>query len=110
MAASLRATFWLGNETLRVSAALFALNRTRLCERLRANKAVPQNAIVVLQGGEQTNRYCTDTGVVFRQESYFHWTFGVTEADCYGAIEVDSGNTILFIPRLPESYAIWMGK
>ncbi|ETE70571.1 hypothetical protein L345_03616, partial [Ophiophagus hannah] len=65
-----RATFWLGNETLRVSAALFALNRTRLCDRLRANKAVPQNAIVVLQGGEQTNRYCTDTGVVFRQVSF----------------------------------------
>ncbi|ETE70572.1 hypothetical protein L345_03617, partial [Ophiophagus hannah] len=44
------------------------------------------------------------------KESYFHWTFGVTEADCYGAIEVDNGNTILFIPRLPESYAVWMGK
>ncbi|XP_025023272.1 xaa-Pro dipeptidase isoform X2 [Python bivittatus] len=105
-----RATFWLGNETLRVSAALFALNRTRLCDRLRANKDVPKNAIVILQGGEQTNRYCTDTGIIFRQESYFHWTFGVTEADCYGAIEVDTGNTILFIPRLPESYAVWMGK
>ncbi|KAM6430003.1 xaa-Pro dipeptidase isoform 2-T2 [Liasis olivaceus] len=110
MAESLRATFWLGNETLRVSAALFALNRTRLCDRLRANKDVPKNAIAILQGGEQTNRYCTDTGIIFRQESYFHWTFGVTEADCSGAIEVDTGNTILFIPRLPESYAVWMGK
>ncbi|XP_015667571.1 xaa-Pro dipeptidase [Protobothrops mucrosquamatus] len=110
MAASQRATFWLGNDTLRVSAALFALNRTRLCDRLRANEAVPKGAIVVLQGGEQANRYCTDTGIVFRQESYFHWTFGVTEADCYGAIEVNNGNTILFIPRLPESYAVWMGK
>ncbi|KAL7978757.1 hypothetical protein Chor_013246 [Crotalus horridus] len=105
-----QATFWLGNDTLRVSAALFALNRTRLCDRLRANEAVPKGAIVVLQGGEQANRYCTDTGIVFRQESYFHWTFGVTEADCYGAIEVNNGNTILFIPRLPESYAVWMGK
>uniref|UniRef100_A0A8D2KUS5 Xaa-Pro dipeptidase n=1 Tax=Varanus komodoensis TaxID=61221 RepID=A0A8D2KUS5_VARKO len=102
--------FWLGKETLRVAAELFALNRTRLCDRLRANKDVPEKSIVLLQGGEQTNRYCTDTGIIFRQESYFHWTFGVTEADCYGAVEVDSGHAILFIPRLPESYATWMGK
>ncbi|XP_061449967.1 xaa-Pro dipeptidase isoform X3 [Rhineura floridana] len=105
-----RPSFWLGNETLRVPAALFTLNRTRLCDRLRSNKDVPKKSLVLLQGGEQTNRYCTDTGVIFRQESYFHWTFGVTEADCYGAIEVDSGNALLFIPRLPESYAVWMGK
>uniref|UniRef100_A0A670K283 Xaa-Pro dipeptidase n=1 Tax=Podarcis muralis TaxID=64176 RepID=A0A670K283_PODMU len=110
MAASEGPSFWLGNETLKVPAALFALNRTRLCERLRSNKDVPKKSIVLLQGGEQTNRYCTDTGVLFRQESYFHWTFGVTEADCYGAVEVDSGNSILFIPRLPDSYAVWMGK
>ncbi|KAF7242747.1 Xaa-Pro dipeptidase, partial [Varanus komodoensis] len=109
MAASAGPYFWLGKETLRVAAELFALNRTRLCDRLRANKDVPEKSIVLLQGGEQTNRYCTDTGIIFRQESYFHWTFGVTEADCYGAVEVDSGHAILFIPRLPESYATWMG-
>ncbi|XP_060110131.1 xaa-Pro dipeptidase isoform X2 [Heteronotia binoei] len=110
MAASEGPVFWLGNETLKVPAALFALNRTRLCDRLRAKSDVPRKSIVLLQGGEQTNRYCTDTGVLFRQESYFHWTFGVTEADCFGAIEVDTGDAILFIPRLPESYAVWMGK
>ncbi|XP_054856729.1 xaa-Pro dipeptidase [Eublepharis macularius] len=110
MAASEGPFFWLGNETLKIPAGLFALNRTRLCDRLRANSNVPRKSIVLLQGGEQTNRYCTDTGVIFRQESYFHWTFGVTEADCYGAIDVDSGDPILFIPRLPESYAVWMGK
>ncbi|XP_062997408.1 xaa-Pro dipeptidase isoform X2 [Elgaria multicarinata webbii] len=110
MAASVGSSFWLGKETLRVPAALFALNRTRLCDRLRASNNVPEKSIVLLQGGEQTNRYCTDTGVIFRQESYFHWTFGVIEPDCYGAVEVDSGNAVLFIPRLPESYAVWMGK
>ena len=25
---------------------------------------------------------------IFRQESYFHWLLGVTEPDCYGAVEV----------------------
>uniref|UniRef100_A0A8D0GNR3 Xaa-Pro dipeptidase n=1 Tax=Sphenodon punctatus TaxID=8508 RepID=A0A8D0GNR3_SPHPU len=110
MAAPAGPFFWLGNETLRVPAALFALNRKHLCDRLRANKDVERNSIVVLQGGDESQRYCTDTGIIFRQESYFHWTFGVTEADCYGAIDVDTGKSILFFPKLPESYAVWMGK
>ncbi|KAJ7421542.1 xaa-Pro dipeptidase [Pitangus sulphuratus] len=106
----MRPSFWLGNETLRVPLALFALNRRRLCERLRQNKDVQKNSVVLLQGGEETQRYCTDTGIVFRQESYFHWTFGVTEAGCFGAVDVDTGRSILFVPQLPESYAVWMGK
>ncbi|KAM4638294.1 xaa-Pro dipeptidase isoform 1-T1 [Amazona ochrocephala] len=106
----IRPSFWLGNETLKVPVALFALNRRRLCDRLRLNKDVEKSSIVLLQGGEETQRYCTDTGIVFRQESYFHWTFGVTEAGCFGAVDVDTGRSMLFIPQLPESYAVWMGK
>lgn len=48
--------------------------------------------------------------IVFRQESYFHWAFGVLEPDWFGAIDVDSGKSWLFIPRLPQNYAIFMGK
>ncbi|NXG51960.1 PEPD dipeptidase, partial [Psilopogon haemacephalus] len=105
-----RPSFWLGKETLKVPVALFALNRSRLCDRLRRNKDVQKNSLVLLQGGEETQRYCTDTDMVFRQESYFHWTFGVTEAGCFGAVDVDTGRSMLFVPQLPESYAIWMGK
>lgn len=64
-----RPSFWLGNETLKVPLALFALNRQRLCERLRKNPAVQAGTVVLLQGGEDTQRYCTDTGVLFRQVS-----------------------------------------
>ncbi|XP_071612841.1 xaa-Pro dipeptidase isoform X2 [Heliangelus exortis] len=110
MAAAAGSSFWLGNETLKVPIALFALNRKRLCDRLRQNKDVQKNSVVLLQGGEETQRYCTDTGIVFRQESYFHWTFGVTEAGCFGAVDVDTGRSMLFVPQLPESYAVWMGK
>uniref|UniRef100_A0AAX7VGK4 Xaa-Pro dipeptidase n=1 Tax=Astatotilapia calliptera TaxID=8154 RepID=A0AAX7VGK4_ASTCA len=104
MAAAAQPVYWLGNDTLRVSAALFAENRRRLCQGLKAKDGVVPKSVVVLQGGEQTQRYCTDTDVLFRQESFFHWAFGVTEADCYGAIDVDSGKSILFVPKLPESY------
>ena len=44
------------------------------------------------------------------QESYFQWCFGVTEADCFGVIEVDTGKATLFFPKLPEEYMVWMGE
>uniref|UniRef100_A0A8C7GAH8 Xaa-Pro dipeptidase n=1 Tax=Oncorhynchus kisutch TaxID=8019 RepID=A0A8C7GAH8_ONCKI len=105
-----RPVYWLGKDTLRVSAALFAENRRRLCQGMKATDGVAPKSVVVLQGGEQKQRYCTDTDMLFRQESFFHWAFGVTEADCYGAIGVDTGKSILFVPKLPESYATWMGE
>ncbi|XP_012674417.2 xaa-Pro dipeptidase [Clupea harengus] len=110
MAASQRAVYWLGKDTLRVSAALFAENRRRLSKALKAADGVQPKTLVLLQGGEQQQRNCTDTDLLFRQESFFHWAFGVTEADCYGAIHADSGRSLLFIPKLPESYATWMGE
>uniref|UniRef100_A0AAY4CVR2 Xaa-Pro dipeptidase n=1 Tax=Denticeps clupeoides TaxID=299321 RepID=A0AAY4CVR2_9TELE len=109
-AADCRPVFWMGKDTLRVSAALFAENRQRLCLGLKAKSDLNPRSVVLLQGGEQKQRYCTDTDVLFRQESFFHWTFGVTEADCFGAVDVDSGKSFLFVPKLPESYATWMGE
>jgi len=46
---------------------------------------------------------------IFRQESFFHYLFGVTEADFCGAIDLAEKKAILFTPRLPEAYAVWMG-
>jgi Xaa-Pro dipeptidase len=46
---------------------------------------------------------------LFRQESSFHYLFGVREPDCFGFIEAKTARTTLFFPRLPEAYAIWMG-
>lgn len=89
---------------------LFATNRANLLKRLRAVSELPKAAIVVLEGGKTQTRHCTDHEDLFRQESYFHWCFGVTEPDFYGAIEVDTGSSILFAPRLPEEYGVWMGK
>lgn len=109
-AAVVPSCFQLGAHTLSIPVSLHATNRKRLCEQLKKLKGVPAGAMVLLQGGEQSQRYCTDTDVVFRQESYFHWTFGVLEPDCFGAVEVDTACAILFFPHLPPEYAIWMGK
>ena len=102
--------YQLGSEALKVSMKLFAINRQNLLKRLKSLPNLPNNSIVLLKGGESVTRYCSDHEDVFRQESYFHWTFGVTEPDFYGAIEVDSGKSILFPPHLPPEYGTWMGK
>jgi Xaa-Pro dipeptidase len=49
---------------------MFATNRKRLCKKLQENGEVPKGALVVLQGGEQRQRNCTDTDEVFRQVTY----------------------------------------
>lgn len=103
--------YQLGENALKVSMKLFALNRKNLVDRLKkCVPNLPKSSIVLLQGGQATTRHCTDHEDLFRQESYFHWCFGVIEPDFYGAIEVDTGNSILFAPLLHEDYAIWMGK
>ena len=102
--------FSMGKETLKVPMAMFRLNRKRLCDELRSTAGVPEaDAFVVLQGGEQETLYDSDREPVFRQESYFHWTFGVTEADCFGALDVATGKSTVFVPKLPASYGVWMG-
>ena len=106
----LYSTFDLGPHTLKISRTLHQINRNRLVERLRSDKNVPDHWMIVLQGGKTQNNYDTDTEPVFRQESYFHWTFGVGEPDYYGAIDLTTGKSYLFAPKLPDSYAIWMGK
>lgn len=89
--------------------SLHAENRARLVARLREAGA-DAKAVVILEGGPTPTRHETDHEPIFRQESNFHWAFGVREPDWFGAIEVGTGRTTLFAPRLDPSYAIWMGK
>ncbi|GAB4819295.1 hypothetical protein N2152v2_006341 [Parachlorella kessleri] len=62
-----------------------------------------------MQGGKPFHFYNTDMDLLFRQESYFYYLFGVTDEDYYGAIDLRTGRSLLFMPRLPDSYAVWMG-
>ncbi len=104
--------FSMGAHTHPVPMELFATNRRRLVEALKQTAGLPSNAVVLLQGGgEQGN--CkgdsSDLAPVFRQEAFFHWAFGVLEPDNYGSIDVETGESTLFIPKLPAEYAVWMG-
>jgi Xaa-Pro dipeptidase len=36
--------------------------------------------------------------------------FGVKEPNFYGAVEVSTAKALLFMPRLPEEFAVWMGR
>jgi Xaa-Pro dipeptidase len=101
-----------GQHTHKIPMLLHQDNRKRLCQRLRDAK-VPAGCVVLLEGGRSSDiqRYSTDTDhSVFRQESYFQWLFGAGEADFFGAVDVDTGKAIIFIPRLPDAYLVWSGQ
>ncbi|CAH8870825.1 unnamed protein product [Trichobilharzia szidati] len=110
--------FQLG-KCLAIPMELHATNRKRLCDRIR-NKLVNtvmeglssdfSGVYVVLQGGTDTYLGESDSANVFRQESFFHWAFGGLEPDCYGTIEVASGRSALFIPRISEETAVYCGE
>ena len=106
------AAFWRGGATLRVPASLHAANRARLVEALVAEleERGIQPGVVVLQGGKELPKYDTDGELVFRQESYFQWAFGVAEPGCFGVISLANGDATLLVPRLPADYACWHGE
>eukprot|EP01006_Ploeotia_vitrea_P046035 TRINITY_DN66989_c9_g3_i1.p2 TRINITY_DN66989_c9_g3~~TRINITY_DN66989_c9_g3_i1.p2 ORF type:complete len:494 (+),score=75.76 TRINITY_DN66989_c9_g3_i1:48-1529(+) len=102
--------FLLGAEGChKIPLSMYKNNRARVVER--ANKAGLKSGVLLHQGGSEVNLYDTDTMTrVFRNESYFLYLFGVQEPDFYGAIDLSTGKTTLFCPRLPEAYATWLGE
>uniref|UniRef100_A0A6B2L3E9 Xaa-Pro dipeptidase n=1 Tax=Arcella intermedia TaxID=1963864 RepID=A0A6B2L3E9_9EUKA len=65
---------------------------------------------ILVKGTPTTYRDDTDHEELTRQESYFHYLFGVKEPDFYGAIDLSNGNSYLFAPKLPPAFAVWMGE
>ncbi|KCV71798.1 hypothetical protein H696_01216 [Fonticula alba] len=97
-------TFSMGAGTFEIDlAALHGAHRAKLAERMQVD------AWAVLAGGVQATRDATDHEPLFRQESFFHYLFGVREAGFMGAVHLKTGRSLLFAPRLPEAYAVWMG-
>ena len=77
-------TFHLGLGTFRVPMALHEANRIKFAEMMPEGS----RGVALLQGGDQQTRYDTDHEPVFRQESYFQYLFGVSEAGCFGAVSL----------------------
>eukprot|EP00939_MAST-03C_sp_MAST-3C-sp1_P002263 g2263.t1 len=95
----------------KVNAKMHKENRERVRARLVAALDDSHGGFIFLQGGSEVPLYDTDTNVnVFQQESNFHYLFGVKEPDCFGAVDIRSGKSFLFVPKLPESYQLWMGS
>jgi len=91
--------------------SLYAENRARLVAALAAlDPKIPEHSVIVVEGAHAAERDDSDHELLFRQESWFHWLFGVIEPGCFGIIEVDTGRSTLLFPRLPASYAVWMGE
>jgi Xaa-Pro dipeptidase len=87
--------------------ALFGANRSKLLEEL-IKEGITQG-VVFLRGGTNPERNDSDHEPIFRQESYFWWLTGVKEPDCAVALDIATGKTRLFIPKLPAEYATIMG-
>lgn len=108
---NIMSVFERGAGTLQVPMELHAINRRRLVDNLRlVDELRDTKSFVLVAGGESATRYCSDHEPLFRQESYFHWMFGVQEPDFMGGVTVPDGVSYLFAPKLPDSYAVWMGR
>lgn len=82
--------------------------RQKICNRFKTLGLA--SSLVLLEGGKQQTRYDTDKEELFRQESFFHYLFGVKEAGFWGAVHPASETSFLFIPRLNSEWAIWEGQ
>ncbi|XP_067636716.1 xaa-Pro dipeptidase [Eurosta solidaginis] len=104
------ASFRMGPTTHTVLMSLFQKNRQKVATALREHRLVKPKSYVLLAGGDDVSFNDTDVNHPFRQESYFQYMLGVKEPGCYGVLDVGNGKSTLFVPRLPEEYATWMGK
>eukprot|EP01102_Stenamoeba_stenopodia_P003164 TRINITY_DN130_c0_g1_i1.p1 TRINITY_DN130_c0_g1~~TRINITY_DN130_c0_g1_i1.p1 ORF type:complete len:485 (+),score=102.13 TRINITY_DN130_c0_g1_i1:143-1456(+) len=87
-------------------------NRARLLEVARAKFTDIEGAAIVLAGGVTEDWELYDTDVCkadFRQEPFFRYLFGINEPDCFGALALDSGKSILFVPEVLEAWERWNG-
>lgn len=76
---------------------------------MRGLDGVPVRSVLLFRGGISASRDETDCEPLFRQESTFHYLFGVREPDCLATIDLETEKATLYIPRLPAEYATWMG-
>jgi Xaa-Pro dipeptidase len=93
-------------KTLAVPMSVHKINREKVAAIMRERG---QSGVLFVQGGTTLNQYDSDTEHLFRQDSWFNYLFGTKEPDMFGAVDVATGKSTLFIPKLPEWWSIWCG-
>lgn len=86
--------------------------RKRAISKMMTALQPTKNAAVVLKGGTEQDfaLYDSDTDKCpFRQEAFFHYLFWINEPDCYGVIDLERQESLLFVPEIPDSAERWNG-
>ena len=84
------------------AAEIYQQRRRDLCERL-------DGGIVLLLGNGESPMNYADNIYPFRQDSSFLYFFGLDQADLAGAIDIDSGEEIVFGNDLTIDDIVWTG-
>ena len=95
--------------TFAVPSSLHKVSCKKLCQYFE-NQLNIRDGLILIQGGEQECLYDSDTEVIFKQNSWFQYLFGVKEPSFSGLINISTKKRILIIPRLPSEYQLWCGK
>eukprot|EP00457_Paulinella_chromatophora_P002565 gb/GEZN01002570.1/.p1 GENE.gb/GEZN01002570.1/~~gb/GEZN01002570.1/.p1 ORF type:complete len:584 (-),score=61.07 gb/GEZN01002570.1/:571-2322(-) len=94
-------------------AAMHHKIRMRAFDEARTKLTPLKHAAVLVQGGTSAmfDLYDTDCDkCVFRQEAYFLYLFGVVLPDCFGVMDLDKQQTLLFVPPVTYDSQRWMGE
>ena len=70
-------------------------------------------AAILLMGGRSADfeLYDSDSDKCeFRQEMFFRYVFGLNEPDCFGAIDLERGESLLFVPEVSDDSQRWNGE
>lgn len=98
--------FQLGEKTLAVPMTIHNAARKKLVTMMGQRGG---SGFVLLMGGGELNQYDSDTELVFRQDSWFNYLFGVKEPGFLGVLSLESGVSTLFMPRHGIDYSVFCG-
>eukprot|EP00004_Rigifila_ramosa_P012780 TRINITY_DN2793_c0_g1_i1.p1 TRINITY_DN2793_c0_g1~~TRINITY_DN2793_c0_g1_i1.p1 ORF type:complete len:428 (-),score=96.99 TRINITY_DN2793_c0_g1_i1:361-1644(-) len=88
---------------------LYAENRAKVLSLLTSENGQQAGDIILMIGGRFETRRGSDTEILFRQYSAYYYMNNFYKYDCSMLVEVETGRTTIFLPRLTESQEIFDG-
>ena len=86
--------------------------RAKVLEEARKQLPRAHQGAIVLKGGcsDDFELYDSDTThCEFRQEAFFRYMFPINEPDCYAMLNLQTGQSHLFVPPVTPAMARWNG-